>query len=711
MRQHLMLDTTTRAPTSRDQAVEGLKRPLAAAVSALLLIEGLSGLWLYLAGFSVFGQLLMIAHTVLGLALLLLYPSYQWQHLVAWIRQRTTASMMLGFGLLATTVVCIVSGVVVTWQAAFGIRVTYLWDQVHLISGLAVLALLAAHIISALARRRLAARADLELRTAMSSFGRRNALAFGGGTALVAVIAFLWPHTELRMPIPEDYSLPTYAQEFEEYRGNPFAPTYARTDDLQLVQPELLAGSRSCGTANCHQQILAEWEPSAHRFAAMNPPFQEVQRRFAEERQPAETRYCAGCHDPISLFAGAKDLHTQDLGAPGMDEGISCVACHAMSAVDQRGNADYVLTPPRKYLGEGDEGAAKWLSDFLIRSYPRQHLADYDRNLLRTPEYCGACHKQFIPEALNRFGLVEGQNQYDEWKNSHWHSDDPELDLTCTDCHMRLVASSKDPGHGESADQRRTEDDGAHRHHGFIATNNFMPAVLALPHWEEQVRLTEEWMRGETVLPEIDHLWPRGPVAGLQLQAPETAMPGDWIDIRIAVANRKAGHNFITGPLDFVRSWIHLRVQDDNGELLAEWGTINPETRRIEDEPGVLHEIGNPRDSGTLVLEALPIDDQGNELRQHELWRKAGGKGKRVIFPTYTDAHSYRFQLPPEITGKVTLTADLNYRRYRQEFLDLVLPGLEERTGAYQPTVTQDSIQETISLDTGLEAVHAGASP
>lgn len=369
MREERKKDAAGRPVSSREEAVRGWKRPLAAAVSALLLIEGISGLWLYLAGFSVFGQLLILAHTVLGLVLLFLYPSYQWQHIVAWIRQRMTASMKLGFGLLVTTVVCIVSGVVVTWQAAFSIRVTYLWDQVHSISGFAVLALLAAHIISALVRRRLAARADLELKTAMSSFGRRNALALAGATALVATVALFWPKIELRMPIPEDYSLPTYAQEFEEYRGNPFAPTYARTDDLQLVRPELLAGSRSCGTANCHQQILAEWESSAHRFAAMNPPFQEV----------------------------------------------------------QRGNADYVLTPPRKYLGEGDEGASKWLSDFLIRSYPRQHLADYDRNLLRTPEYCGACHKQFIPEALNRFGLVEGQNQYDEWKNSYWTSDVPEM--------------------------------------------------------------------------------------------------------------------------------------------------------------------------------------------------------------------------------------------------------------------------------------------
>ena len=42
-----------------------------------------------------------------------------------------------------------------------------------------------------------------------------------------------------------------------------------------------------------------------------------------------------------------------------------------------------------------------------------------------------------------------------------------------------------------------------------------MPQVLKLPHADEQVRLTEEWIRGETVIPEIAHLWPPGPVASV----------------------------------------------------------------------------------------------------------------------------------------------------------------------------------------------------
>ncbi|MDX1631327.1 MAG: multiheme c-type cytochrome [Thermoanaerobaculia bacterium] len=685
----------------RDRSLEGWRSRLAAGVAAGLLFSGLSGLWIYLAPFSLASQLLVLLHAGIGLLLVLPMAWYGTQHLATWWRQKITATMLVGYLVLTGVIVALVSGLVLTWQSLFGSRLGELWDLIHLIVGLAVLGLVASHLTLAFFRRRLAARKDEELATAMGGFLR------GVGIPLVLVLGgavlagAFWPRPDYRFDPPEGYSLLEYAEKHEEYRGNPFAPTYARTDDGRMVAPELLAGSESCGTAGCHEEILDEWEPSAHRFSAMNAPFQAVQRNFASDRNPAETRYCAGCHDPISLFAGAKDMSSQSLSAPGVEEGISCAGCHSISRVDQRGNADYVVTPPRKYLGEGSRGLAGKASDFLIRAYPRQHLADYDRNLLRTPEFCGACHKQFIPEALNRFGQVEGQNQYDEWKNGHWHSDDPTEDLSCRDCHMRLVPESSDPGRGEAGDRRRTEDDGAHRHHGFIATNNFMPEVLDLPHWEEQVRLTNEWMRGETVLPEIADVWPEGPVAGLELLAPAQAAPGEEVEVRIVVTNRKAGHNFVTGPLDFVRAWIHLQLVDSEGTVLAEFGTVDPETRRIEDLPGEEHAIGNPRDEGTLVLESLPVDEHGEVLHRHELWKKAGGKGKRVIFAGYSDSHRYRLRIPEAVESELSIRAALNYRRYRQEFLDLVVPDLEETTGVFQPTITQARASTTIAVVSG----------
>lgn len=679
-------------------AARGWASPLAVFVSAFIVVQSLTGLWVYFAPFSTLTQIQILVHTSAGLVLIVPYLIYQVRHFVVWFRQKWTVVMMIGYLLAAMVVTCMVSGIMVTWQAAMESKLAGFWDWVHLVSGLTTAVLVVVHLALALGRRRVVASKLPEFRHSLRKFGYRGVawcsavlcvIVFGSASIGSKVVEF---------DVPEGYSLSSYVDKIDEYRGNPFAPSYAGTVNGRMIRPEVLSNSEACGSSGCHEQIYQEWLPSAHRFSAMNPPFLAVQRIFAEEREPAETRYCAGCHDPISLFAGAKDIHNQDLSAPGMQEGCSCVTCHSISSVDQRGNADYVLTPPQKYAWEDATGWRKYVSDFLIRAYPRQHVADYDRPVLRTPEFCGTCHKQFIPEALNHTGLSAGQNQFDQWRESHWHTDDVESNLSCVDCHMRLVSDSTDPGRGEPAMPRRSEDDGMHRHHGTIATNMFMPKVMKLPHWERHVQLTEEWIRGETVVDEIAHLWPEGPVASVSIDNPPAEIrPDEETRLHVVVANRKAGHNFTTGPLDFTRAWIHLRVTDALGKTVAEWGAIDPETREITDTAGKRHEIGNSRQEGTLVLESEPLDQQGNPILRHELWNKAGGRGHRVIFPSYSDHQTYVFTIDADVKGPLTATADLNFRRYRQEFLELVVPQMEKESGVYQPTVAQSS--DTVTID------------
>ena len=678
-------------------ATRGWASHLAVFVTGVLVVEGLTGLWIFLAPFSTASQVQVLLHVVLGLIWIVPCLFYLVRHFLRWYRQTMTVVTVLGYALGVFTLVSIVTGVALTWQCAAGTRRLDTWAVIHQVSGLASLVLVGIHVPLAWTRRRKAARRAPALAVAARRFAWRCTGLVAGAIVLVAVSSVALRGEDPEFPVPSDYSLAEYLQKYDEYRGSPFAPTYARTESGKMVRPEVLGGSESCGTAGCHEQILEEWQPSAHRFSAMNRPFQQVQRNFADERGAHETRYCAGCHDPISLFAGAKDIHNQELSAPGMQEGCSCIACHTISKVDQRGNADYVLTPPQKYLWEGTSGVTKLLSDFLIRAYPRQHLADYDRNLLRTPEFCGVCHKQFIPEALNRFGMSPGQNQYDEWRNGHWHVEDVDKDLSCRDCHMRLVPNSTDPGRGEGGDVRRSADDGAHRHHGMIATNLFMPKSLRLPGWQRHVKETEAWIRGETVIPEIAHVWPAGPVAAVDVLAPDTATPGKELRFRVVVTNRKVGHNFSTGPLDFIRKWLHVRVLDASGNVVREWGNVDPVTRRIQDRPGTPHEPGNSRSEGTMVLEALPMDEHGEPLRRHELWKKAGGEGQRVIFPGYADNQVYRLTVPADAQGPLEIKADLLFRRYRQEFLDLVVPDVEADRGR-QPTVVQTSAARRVAI-------------
>ena len=52
-----------------------------------------------------------------------------------------------------------------------------------------------------------------------------------------------------------------------------------------------------------------------------------------------------------------------------------------------------------------------------------------------------------------------------------------------------------------------------------------MPAILELEGWEEQARLTEEWLQGKYEIPEIEDKWERGPIVSITLDAPERVAP------------------------------------------------------------------------------------------------------------------------------------------------------------------------------------------
>ena len=86
---------------------------------------------------------------------------------------------------------------------------------------------------------------------------------------------------------------------------------------------------------------------SAHRWSAMDLGFQRIQEEMAKQNGPESTRYCGGCHDPISLFSGTKNIFTADLtDLAGYQEGVSCLACHSIRKTDVKGNANFVMAQP-----------------------------------------------------------------------------------------------------------------------------------------------------------------------------------------------------------------------------------------------------------------------------------------------------------------------------------------------------------------------------
>jgi hypothetical protein len=467
---------------------------------------------------------------------------------------------------------------------------------------------------------------DTQVAVASRRFGYTLMLFTAACFVPVAASVVAYRPPTMSNALPADYSYP-----FGKTR--PFAPSLAKTASGGAYDAISLAGSKSCGTAGCHQEIYDEWSVSAHKYAAMDPAFQKVQTVMAEQNGPESTRYCGGCHDPISLFSGTKNIFNPDLTSQvGYQEGVSCIACHAIKEADVKGNAAYVISQPNRYVFELDSGRVKRaVSDFLIRSYPKYHVQSLQHKLFKSPEFCAACHKQFIDEEINKVGWVQLQNQYDNWRKSRWnHKGDPTKTIECRECHMPLMASA-DPAAGDDRDYNRTVGDGKHRSHRFLGANQFMPLALKLAGAPHQVNLTEKWLRGEIDIPEIAEKWRTGPAVPIELQAPDSVTRGRPVSIKAVLTNNKTGHDFPTGPLDIIQAWVELTVTDQSGRIVFQTGQRDS-----------AHFIA----PGSFMLKAEPVDENGNLIDKHNLWEMVGVRYRRSLFPGFSDQESFTFMCP-----------------------------------------------------------------
>jgi hypothetical protein len=596
---------------------------LSVAVLSFLLVETTTGLAVRFAPFHASVQWGLVAHTMVGCVFLLPVLWYTIRHWLDYRHQTLSDLVLIGYIGTAVLMLCLASGVVVTWQALFTVKTSALWRDVHLFSTFGVLGAALVHVVLAWQRTVRVQRA----REARQGLGWSFLLG-----ALATLLSFgligLYAGRSVNNAFPDDYN-------YLYGKDRPFAPSLARTASGGAIDSRSLAGSESCGTAGCHEQIVAEWKPSAHRYAAMDTVFLAIQDVMAKQNGAESTRYCAGCHDPISLFSGTKNIFVENLTSlAGYQEGISCLACHAIQKTDVQGNANYTIAQPTEYLWQwSTEGATRIVRDFLIRAYPAEHNK-LSRRMFKTPEFCAACHKQFIDQEVNRVGWVQLQNQYDNWAASHWFTKgDPAKTVECRECHMPMVAS-QDPASGDAVDYNRHPRDRRHRSHRFLAANNFMPRVLNLEGGEEHARLTEEWLQGKFEIPEIRQKWAEGPIVRLAIRAPEEAVPGTAIPLRVTITSNKVGHDFPTGPLDMIQSWVHLEVKDGNGRVVFESG-------RRDDR--------NFLEPGTFLFKAEPVDQYGNLIDRHNLWEMVGVRYRRSLFPGYSDFVDYPVFCPSDL--------------------------------------------------------------
>ncbi|MBK9064406.1 MAG: hypothetical protein IPL89_14615 [Acidobacteria bacterium] len=310
--------------TGRATRTGGWSGLLSRIAAGLLVYLVVSGLPLRLIRFSPVLEWTVLLHTLAGFLSLVPVGLYLWRHYLEYRADALTPSKVLGYCGLGAIVLAEGTGLWVTALALFSDRVPPLVRTLHLIPSVALAVLLLAHLWPL--RKRNAAEGTAP--EAFSAARRGYVVALLGAPAVALLLAFpaslLYDGPKTAGRFPKDYRMP-YGQD------RPFAPSLARTESNRALAPEALAGSASCGAAGCHPAIYAEWSVSAHRWAALDPAFQRVQEEMGKQNGPESTRYCGGCHDPISLFSGAKVVFkeklTEDLG---FQEGISCLSCHAV---------------------------------------------------------------------------------------------------------------------------------------------------------------------------------------------------------------------------------------------------------------------------------------------------------------------------------------------------------------------------------------------
>jgi Domain of unknown function (DUF4405)/Cytochrome c554 and c-prime len=640
-------------------------------ISGVLIFLALSGLAIWLLPFSVPIQVSVLAHTIVGLLILIPLTIWQLSHWLATRKTQRSFRKLCAYTGFWTMAAVVVSGLVLSWQSAFGLYTSHPWDQLHLWTGIAALPFLGYHVWPRAKKDAQNATHSLNAfdtngHQVLQDFrpGRRHMWAMSVLTvaALVATVGVLAGVYAAYAPdfshykLAADYKLP--------YGKDPFAPSMAKTVSGGPVAPPLLAGSKSCGAAGCHTEIYGEWAADSHRWSSEDVAFQGVQAALIHSEGAPAARYCAGCHDPVSLLSGYKNASTS-IEAPGFKEGASCVVCHSMRRVDVQGNGNYVWGPPKPYLFEyAGAGRASSITHFLIRAYPRQHDQDYDLALDKNPASCGACHKQFIDKRINHVGWVQLQNQYDDWKHGKWNTDPNPADrLRCQQCHMYYQ-----PAPSEALADPYDLKAGLgfkHRNHWFAAANQWMPGVIHSPDAAAQTERVIQWLKGEKVIPEIAKVWPAGPVLPIKIVPPQPVRPGEKVEFRTVISNNKAGHSFPTGPLDLIRAWVEIKVSDQSGRVIFHSGELLPDDHL---EPG------------TFVLKAEGVNAEGQEIVRHDLWHYVGAKWKRAIFPGYSDMYEYHFTVPRNVKGPIIIAARLRYRKANQYFMDFAFPGKHLQT-------------------------------
>lgn len=445
----------------------------------------------------------------------------------------------------------------------------------------------------------------------------------------------------------------------------PFSPSNARTADGQLIPVEEFFPAARC--LKCHQDTHAAWSESLHRNAAREPFYRESADILLRTRGIEFTRHCESCHTPVALFSGALNQAGPKQTAPFTkldDEGITCSVCHSVVEARLNGTGSYTLRRPALLANEDGIPLFGDFTDEQILADVAGHKRAVMNPTLRSPEFCATCHKVDAPPALNGYKHMRGFSAYDEWQQSGasqetvlpFYPRDNRKD--CRACHMPKVESLND----RAAKQK------------LIASHRWLGANTAAPLFygqQQQAALTAEFLQKEVL--EVDLFALRRNATGELLAPLDQASqfefsPGEELTAEVVVSNRNAAHSFPPEVRDLYEAWVEFEVLDATGEQLFHSGFLQAN--------GLLDEAAH-------VYRQLILDEQGRQITRHQIWTTNIRAYDNAIQAGRSDVARFRFRVPElplssqrigqTNTSKLTLRAQVNYRRFNQEYTNYIL--------------------------------------
>jgi tetratricopeptide (TPR) repeat protein len=604
---------------------------------------------------------MFIGHLAVGLLLVVPFLIFAVFHVRAAWRRRNRRAVKVGYALLASAVVLLASGLLLTRFPGFtltepGARSAIYW--VHAIMPIAAAWL---YILHRLAGPRIK--------------WRQGLVWAGGAAALIAIVTA----THLQNPRPWNVAGP---KEGDRY----FLPSFARTTTGRFIPARTLMMDDYCKT--CHADTHARWLQSAHRFSSFNNPLYLASvretRKVAMERDGSvqASRWCAGCHDPVPFFSGRfDDPQFDDEKDPTAMAGLTCTACHAITNVNStRGNGDFTIEEPSHYpFAFSTQPVLRFVNEQLVKAKPSLHKRTFLKPFHRTTEFCSVCHKVHIPNAVTNYkDFLRGQNHYDSFilsaasgggARSFYYPDKGQR--ACSGCHMPL-APSADFGARvfEGSDRLSVHD------HLFAAANT------ALPHLRDEPKTVSAIQSFLTGVARVDlFAVKKGRTIDGQLLAPlrpevPALAPGETYLLEAVVRTLKLGHHLTQGTADSNEIWLEVTAKS-GGRIIGGNGAI--------DSTGEV-------DPWAYFFNVFMLDRHGRRIDRRNVQDIFVPLYDHQVPPGAASVVHYELRIPAGLTTPVEVEARLQYRKFDRGFTRFAL-GADRPMDLPVTTIASDRVE------------------